>query len=152
MREERLISDISTMKLVLADEKLSSWSLDATDTERERERSEFVTNLFVGWAGPIHWRTDAIHLSPLHVESQANFPKDLAQSEPRLIHGPIQKVLGPNRFTLTHTSPHTFLKPQVNVVVGTKESTPWPSGPITYMHGSAYQIMSLEFRYDLVIC
>ena len=58
MREERLISDISTMKLVLADEKLSSWSLDATDTERERERerkrSEFVTNLFVGWVGPIH--------------------------------------------------------------------------------------------------
>ena len=38
MREERLISDISTMKLVLADEKLSSWSLDVTDTERERER------------------------------------------------------------------------------------------------------------------
>ena len=54
MREERLISDISTMKLVLADEKLSSWSLDAKDMERERERSEFVTNLFVGWAGPIH--------------------------------------------------------------------------------------------------
>ena len=58
MREERLISDISTMKVVLADEKLSSWSLDAKDMgrekERERERSEFVTNLFVGWAGPIH--------------------------------------------------------------------------------------------------
>ena len=47
MREERLISDISTMKLVLADEKLSSWSLDATDTERERERDQNLLQIYL---------------------------------------------------------------------------------------------------------
>ena len=51
MREERLISDISTMKLVLADEKLSSWSLDVTDTEREREREIRICYKFICWVG-----------------------------------------------------------------------------------------------------
>ena len=55
MREERPILEISTMKVVLAGEKLSSWSLARKDIGgRERKRSAFVTNLFVGWASPIH--------------------------------------------------------------------------------------------------
>ena len=53
MREERLISDISTMKVVLADEKLSSWSLDAKDMEREREREREIRICykFICWVG-----------------------------------------------------------------------------------------------------
>ena len=51
MREERLISDISTMKVVLADEKLSSWSLDAKDMEREREREIRICYKFICWVG-----------------------------------------------------------------------------------------------------
>lgn len=54
MREERLISDISTMKLVLADEKLSSWSLDATDTERERERDQNLLQIYL-LGGPVQY-------------------------------------------------------------------------------------------------
>ena len=53
-----------------------------------------VADLFVGLVSPMHWRIDPVHLSPLHVESQASFSKALAQSEPSSINGPIWKIIG----------------------------------------------------------
>ena len=57
MREEGLISGISPVKVVMAGEKLSSWSGDGGLGFKEGEigwNRSSVADLFVGWVSPIH--------------------------------------------------------------------------------------------------
>ena len=54
MREERPISEISTMKVVLVGENLSSWSLAMKDMggEREREKDQNLLQIYL-LGGPV---------------------------------------------------------------------------------------------------
>ena len=115
MREERLISDISTMKVVLADEKLSSWSLDAKDMEREREREREIRICykFICWVGRSNtlknWRNSP---KPTSCRISSQFSKGLSPIRTQINTWPNPKSTRPKPLHLnTHQPTYIFEAP-----------------------------------------
>ena len=113
MRKERLISDISTMKVVLADEKLSSWSLDAKDMEREREREIRICYKFICWVGRSNtlknWRNSP---KPTSCRISSQFSEGLSPIRTQINTWPNPKSTRPKPLHLnTHQPTYIFEAP-----------------------------------------